>query len=443
MRLLINLTLFTLIACPEGRDPRTDTGMPAVDAGVNIEDAGALADVGGSSADAGATNEDTGSQAAGDCLDDAECDDNIFCNGAETCTAGQCESGEAPCNSNGWLSSCDEINGRCLDEMTPQNHLCDEIHCALANCDDRGRCAYESRSDFSCRTSEMQNCRSSYQCRDGLDCFGAEFFNDGNDRCVAPCAGTDDCELGITKCELTLSGRPFAHCLYNLCGGRFGGTLLDACDGSGNESGSCYPLSDGAGGYLGVCYEGGPRADGEACSGGVFPWPKRGETQGRCQGGLWCHGGRCRQLCSLALRGGLPNCPASSHCGDTHEGEDNDAGVCLPGSRCLVTQNHCGTVSACVPDSTASLVGGCQTVVQPPAPVGTSCTIPTPGELSPCADRSMCWLDFRNPLAGASCLKFCDLSAPQCGEGNSCRPTDSRRNAERGELLGLCYPNSP
>ncbi|MEE2836487.1 MAG: hypothetical protein VYB65_10785 [Myxococcota bacterium] len=429
-------------ACAESPTPQPDAGVVEPDAAVVVEDAGVVLSDAGAGVDAGRVSEDIGFGPVGDCLEDSECDDGTFCNGIERCLEGTCVEGEPACETRGCLSSCDEINDRCFDELVPQAYLCDEIHCAIASCDNRGRCSYESRPEYACRTAEMQPCQSTYQCREGLACFGGEFFNDGNNRCVEPCTGNEDCELGITRCETSIGGRPFNHCLYNLCGGRFGGTMLDACDGTGADSGSCYPLPDGAGGYLGVCYEGGPRAEGESCSGGVYPWPKRGETQGRCQGGLWCHSGQCRQLCSLSRRGGLPNCPAQTHCGDTHEGEDNDAGVCLPGARCVVTQRHCGTVAACVPDSTASLIGGCQAVSQPAAPIGAACEIPSPGELSPCADGAMCWLDFRNPLSGASCLQFCDLSGADCPAGTACRPTDSRRGATRGEQLGLCYPTN-
>jgi hypothetical protein len=431
--------LIALIACTGEAPPSLDAGAAGADAGPAAPDASQGRDAGGG--DSAAPQTDTGFEPTGDCLDHSECDDGAYCNGAETCTDGVCVDAEPPCQIRGCLSACDEINGRCLDESVAQDHLCDEIHCATATCGRRGTCSYESLPGFQCNTSEMQVCQSHYQCRDGLDCFGGQFFQDQSDRCLEPCTGTEDCDLGITKCEETLGDQPFNHCLYNLCGGRFGGTLLAACDGSGQGSGSCYPLPDGRGGYLGVCYEGGSRAEGETCSGGTYPWPLRGQTQGRCQGGLWCHGGQCRSLCSLAGGSRLPSCPETDHCGDAQEGENNDAGICLPGARCVVIQRHCGTAAACAPDSTTSLLGGCRATAQPSFAQGAGCQIPEPGEPSPCADGTMCWLDFRNPLTGARCLAFCDLLQPSCAAGSSCRATDSRRNPQRGEKLGLCYPN--
>ena len=44
------------------------------------------------------------------CTVDADCDDGLFCNGAETCNAGSCSPGSDPCP----LSSCDEAGDTCV-----------------------------------------------------------------------------------------------------------------------------------------------------------------------------------------------------------------------------------------------------------------------------------------------------------------------------------------
>ncbi len=46
----------------------------------------------------------------GGCESDAECDDGQFCNGAETCNAGACESGADPCLAG---ETCDEGTDTC------------------------------------------------------------------------------------------------------------------------------------------------------------------------------------------------------------------------------------------------------------------------------------------------------------------------------------------
>ena len=49
---------------------------------------------------------------AASCGVDADCDDGLFCNGAETCSAGSCQAGAAPCSGS---QSCDEAADACVD----------------------------------------------------------------------------------------------------------------------------------------------------------------------------------------------------------------------------------------------------------------------------------------------------------------------------------------
>jgi hypothetical protein len=425
--------------CPQA-EPAFDAGplpvLPPLDAGLVVDPGGrdgGLAD-GGLRTDAGFDDD-------AECLDHSECDDEVFCNGEERCVAGACVAAEAPCELTGCLSACDEISDRCLDAARPQDHLCDAVLCGIARCDERGRCQYDPEPGFACNLPEMQLCDTTFQCREDLECIGENFFSDQNKRCMQPCAGTEECTTGINKCITDpVDGQAFNHCYYNLCGGRFGGQRFDACTGTGTDSGSCYPVSSGPGEFLGVCYEGGDRDFGESCAGGAYPWPTRGETAGRCRGGLWCHGGVCRGLCSVGAIPGRPTCPETDHCADNQDANANDVGICMPGRICTVTQELCAG-DACVPDGVNSLLGGCQPTVELPGTRDAACEVPAPGELSPCSDGLMCWMDFRNALLGARCLQMCNLAASACGAGYSCRPTDSRRNAARGEKLGLCYPN--
>jgi hypothetical protein len=48
--------------------------------------------------------------AAPECSIDADCDDGLFCNGAETCNAGSCQAGSNPCPG----QSCDEATDSCV-----------------------------------------------------------------------------------------------------------------------------------------------------------------------------------------------------------------------------------------------------------------------------------------------------------------------------------------
>ena len=68
-----------------------------------------------------------------ECLIDADCDDGVFCNGAEVCNREEyvCEIGEAPCEDDGEFCNgaeeCDEEKDECAAEPPcDEDQLCDE-----------------------------------------------------------------------------------------------------------------------------------------------------------------------------------------------------------------------------------------------------------------------------------------------------------------------------
>ena len=65
------------------------------------------------------------------CADDDECDDGLFCNGVETCAAGDCQPGTAvECNDGQscTVDSCDESADSCLH--APNDGACDDgLYC--------------------------------------------------------------------------------------------------------------------------------------------------------------------------------------------------------------------------------------------------------------------------------------------------------------------------
>lgn len=62
------------------------------------------------------------------CVTDADCDDGLFCNGAEVCDVnGECQSGTAPDCDDGvtcTVDTCDEVNDGCAN--TPDDNACDD-----------------------------------------------------------------------------------------------------------------------------------------------------------------------------------------------------------------------------------------------------------------------------------------------------------------------------
>ena len=80
------------------------------------------------------------------CTTDPDCDDDLFCNGEETCSSGSCQAGTAPdCRASGFdctVDTCNEENNNC--DHVPDDGLCldDGLFCTAAEtCDvEAGQC---------------------------------------------------------------------------------------------------------------------------------------------------------------------------------------------------------------------------------------------------------------------------------------------------------------
>jgi hypothetical protein len=144
------------------------------------------------------------------------CDDGVFCNGADTCTGGNCtQHAGDPCAGGAECATvCDETNDACAD---PAGTSCtDEGNpCTDEACDGAGTCAH----------SANQNA-----CDDGLFCNGADTCAGGScGHAGNPCASGDEC--ADTCDEATNScfepaGTPCADD-GDLCSS-------EACDGAGS-----------------------------------------------------------------------------------------------------------------------------------------------------------------------------------------------------------------
>lgn len=94
-----------------------------------------------------------------ECLGDSECDDGLFCTGAETCVAGFCQTEPPPCLQS---SICDEDNDACL---CTSNAECDDgLFCNGVETCSNGTCNldFDYLSDYPCL-----NCRPN---QDDCDC---------------------------------------------------------------------------------------------------------------------------------------------------------------------------------------------------------------------------------------------------------------------------------
>jgi endonuclease I len=127
------------------------------------------------------------------CMVNDDCDDNLFCNGTETCVSGSCQTGSDPCPGQG----CDEVNDVCT------------------SCNDDGTCD---------AGEDCNNCPS--------DCPMLGAFC-GNNICET--ADGEDCEECPGDCNNKLNGNPNNRYCCGDGTAQYGITCADSlCTGSGN-----------------------------------------------------------------------------------------------------------------------------------------------------------------------------------------------------------------
>lgn len=141
--------------------------------------------------------------------DAASCDDGLYCNGAEQCSAGECRSGQPPCVDDGLdcTADCDEATRSC-GVLLPGWCLID------GSCVGAGAAA----PDAPCSTCQPEQNAGAWSPADGTSCSDGVFCN-GDERCVAgvceagavPCgddglACTVDCDEAGRRCGLLQPG---------------------------------------------------------------------------------------------------------------------------------------------------------------------------------------------------------------------------------------------
>ncbi|MCH8879718.1 MAG: hypothetical protein IID34_07530 [Planctomycetes bacterium] len=126
------------------------------------------------------------------CTDDTDCDDGLFCNGAETCDtdAGSCVAGTDQCTGDG--ESCDEANDACIT-------TCDTD----ADCDDGDACTTDTCVSGTCSYATV-DCDDSDACTDdscdvATGCVNTDVVCDAGQECsggvcVTTCTAAVDCD---------------------------------------------------------------------------------------------------------------------------------------------------------------------------------------------------------------------------------------------------------
>jgi len=178
------------------------------------------------------------------CINSAQCDDGLFCNGSEICDAfGTCQSGAAPCTNPG-LPVCDEGADLCRECLN------------AGHCDDGNDCTTDSCVLFTCTHSNAA---------DGTACAGG-VGTCTNGQCSA-CVADSECDDGTvcTRDECIASACVYANNRYGDADGNGFITLFDlfcVLDGFGGDFSSCSFEQDDVQGSCG----GGPNC----CPNGVI-----------------------------------------------------------------------------------------------------------------------------------------------------------------------------
>jgi subtilisin family serine protease len=186
---------------------------------------------------------------SGNCTQDAQCADGVYCNGVETCVAGECQPGAAVNCNDGvgcTIDSCNEATETC--EQAPSDALCDDgafcngaetcdpvldcqpgsDPCPGQSCDEGGNFCFDIGCDDDGTCEAGEDCNT---CPN--DCFSGSGASCGNDICET--ANGEDCLTCPQDCNSKLSGSPAGRYCCGDGTATYGVTCADSrCTGSGN-----------------------------------------------------------------------------------------------------------------------------------------------------------------------------------------------------------------
>ncbi len=282
------------------------------------------------------------------CTTNAQCDDGVFCNGAETCAGGTCQAGTAVNCSDGVActnDSCNEATASCNN--VPSNANCDDglacngvetcdavLDCqagTTVNCNDGVACTTDACNEPG---GTCSNTPSNAACDDGLFCNGAETC-DAVLNCQAGTAPNcndgvactvDSCNNATGSCDNVPNN---ASCDDGLaCNG------VETCDAVLNcQAGTAVNCNDGVGCTTDSCNEPGGTCtnapSNAVCDDGLFcNGAEVCNITLDCQaGGNPCVGQGCDEVTNTCTAGG---CTTNANCDDGNVCTDDvcNAGVC-------------------------------------------------------------------------------------------------------------------
>jgi hypothetical protein len=410
---------------------------------------GGAAGAGGSGGEGG-----EGQGGSGGCLWSEECDDGVFCNGAETCEAGACMPGDPPACDDGVACTddqCDPSADACKHGVTHALcddgvlcngvELCDPLGGCFAGlpvvCDDGVLCTVDTCSevDQACLHTPSQAL-----CDDGVFCNGAELCDPlgpiptGCSPSVAPSCGSDGIACTLDVCdELTKSCHhtpDSAACPPGqLCVPAQLGCVLPPPCATSADCDDGYACNGQETCAAGVCHSSAPVdcSDGIDCTFDLCLEPSGAcdhtSLDALCNDGKACNG---EETC------GPSGCVAGVPivCGDdgvacTTEICDLDADACVP----VPHHELCGCGETCDP------LAGC----------GSTCQVTTcQGKVYACGDCVDNDGDCRIDAADEHCLGPCDNTESSfyggiSGQNNSPCKSDCYFDQDTGAGNDACY----
>ncbi len=300
----------------------------------------------------------------------APCNDGLFCNGADTCSAGACSTHAGnPCDGPDGDLDCSEVCDETADACTgndPDGSSCDDglfcngtDNCISGFCNQHaGAICPGIDGDADCKESCSDteggctgNDPNGAPCNDGIFCNGADRCSngscsvhlgnpcpgpDGDGSCSESCdEATDTCtaaDPNASACNDGIFCNGADTCVSGACNGHAGNPCAGA-DGDANCSESCDETADN-------CLAADP--NGSACSDGLF-----------CNGADNCVSGFCNQHAGSPCAGadGDANCSESCNedsdnclAADPNASDCNDGLFCNGADKCLAGQcsQHAG-----------------------------------------------------------------------------------------------------
>jgi hypothetical protein len=405
------------------------------------------------------------------------CDDGVFCNGAETCNAGQCDPGVAPCAGGAECNTqCNEGAENCFnDDGAPcgdQGVAClvDDTCDGAGGCTDNGNqaddtpCGDDTSSDCdaadSCQGGTCQDNNApegdpcgdqDIECLENDTCDGAGACTDnGNqaddtpcgDDTSAECDAADSCLGGVCQDNNADPGAPCGdqdiECLVN-----------DTCDGAG------------------ACTDNGHQADDTPCG---------DDTSSECDAADSCLGGVCQDnIADIGAPCGDQGveclvddtCDGAGGCTDNGN-QDNgtpcddgagacEDGVCVPVGPCP-EGDPCDDGNDCTGDGTCDADGNC--AEGKPLADGTPCGEDNSSECDaadtcqdgtcqdnnapegdPCGDQGEeCLVDDTCDGAGGCTDNGNQPKGTECNDDDNCTTDDACTGGGVCQGVDLCEP---